>query len=333
VCRYHAPAVSLPDPAAIAAQPKLLRAARTLAVDAVTAEVVATFQRAGIQSILLKGPSIARWLYPRGGRTYNDTDLLIRHSDVPAADEVLRALGFGSILDGWSDAERDQSKVAWTYVRTRALPTAVDLHWSLPQLPDVGPGVLWNALETHLDTLTVAGVHATVLDETALAMHIVLHALQHGHGGHTAEDLRRLVAALPAERWPQVAALALELGIERDLAAGLRLDPGGAAVASALGLADLVIEDTSAWSTAAPRGAVTLTVLSEAPTLRAKLRTVRWVVLPSPAKMRYALGVEARTPWSLLGAYVAWWAQLARDVRKALSYTLIRRTRLKRRST
>lgn len=325
--------MSSSDSAAIAAQPKLLRAARALAVDAVTAQVVAAFQRAGIPSILLKGPSIARWLYPHGGRTYGDTDLLIRHSDIPAADEVLRALGFVDLLDGWSDAEREPLEVARTYVRSGGLPGAVDLHWSLHQLPDVGPDVVWDAFEAHLGTLTVAGVEATVLDATALAMHIVLHALQHGHGAHTGEDLRRVVAALPAEGWAQVAALAVELGVEKDLAAGLRLDPAGAVVAGDLGLADPAVEDTSAWSSSAPRGAVTLTLLGEASTLREKLRKARWVVLPSPAKARAASGVTPAPARTLAGAYAGWWAKLARNGPKALWYALARWARQKRRST
>lgn len=154
--------MSSSDPAAIAAQPKLLRAARALAVDAVTAEVVAAFQRAGIPSILLKGPSIARWLYPHGGRTYGDTDLLIGHSDIPAADDVLRSLGFADLLDGWSEAEREPLEVARTYVRTGGIQGVVDLHWSLHQLPDVGPEIVWDAFQTHLDTLTVAGAQVTV---------------------------------------------------------------------------------------------------------------------------------------------------------------------------
>ena len=52
--------------------------AHTLAVDVVTAEVVDAFRRAGVRAVVLKGPTLAGWLY--GGeavRTYGDSDLLV----------------------------------------------------------------------------------------------------------------------------------------------------------------------------------------------------------------------------------------------------------------
>ncbi len=38
-----------------------------MAVDRVTEEVVAAFNGARVASVLLKGPSIAQWLYPKAG--------------------------------------------------------------------------------------------------------------------------------------------------------------------------------------------------------------------------------------------------------------------------
>src|SRR5687767_8225712 len=42
------------------------RLGTALAVDAVTANVVAALRRAGVASIILRGPAIARWLYAEG---------------------------------------------------------------------------------------------------------------------------------------------------------------------------------------------------------------------------------------------------------------------------
>ena len=47
--------------------PALLDAACTLGCDRVGAEVIGALQGTGVPTILLKGPSIARWLYPSGG--------------------------------------------------------------------------------------------------------------------------------------------------------------------------------------------------------------------------------------------------------------------------
>lgn len=55
----------------------LVAAAWTLSCDRIAAEVTSALRHAAIPTILLKGPSIARWLYPSGGRHYIDTDILV----------------------------------------------------------------------------------------------------------------------------------------------------------------------------------------------------------------------------------------------------------------
>ena len=69
--------------------------ALALAVDAVTAEVVTALRDAGIRPLLLKGPSIAGWLYGDGAaRPYGDSDLLVSPGSYRPAENALRALGF-----------------------------------------------------------------------------------------------------------------------------------------------------------------------------------------------------------------------------------------------
>ena len=311
-----------PEIASLSAQPELLHAIRALAADAVSAEVISAFQAASIPSILLKGRSIAGWLYPTGGRSYGDTDLLVRDADFAAAVAVLRRLGFAEIMDGWAGAERPANEVARAFARAGG---AVDLHRSLPHIP-VASDVVWRTFSAHAGPLAIGGVEATVLDTTALALHVVLHAVQHANAKHTAEDLRRAVAAVPAEQWSEVAALASTLGVERELALGLSLDPAGAAVARALAVA-APAPDAPAWLAFAPRGAGSLDMLAGAPTLGAKLRVVRWAILPSPAKIRYVAGGTALTRRALVAAYASWWAGLARDAVPALRYAAGRRRR------
>jgi hypothetical protein len=308
------------DFANLSTHPGFRHAVRALAVDAVSAEVISALHAAGIPSILLKGPSIARWLYPTGGRSYGDTDLLVRGGDFATAEAILRRLRFVYIMDGWAGAEHMPHEVARCYVRPGG---NVDLHRSLPHVP-VAPGVVWETLSAQTVTLVLGGVETTVLDTTALALHVVLHAAQHALSKHTGEDLRRAVSALPADEWVGVAALAVRLGVEDLLAMGLRMDPGGEAVAQALGLPDPAAEDSPAWMAYAPRGAGGLDMLAAAPTLAAKLRRVRWTLLPSPSKVRYA---SQGTRRALPAAYCSWWAGLARDAVPALRYALNRRRR------
>lgn len=77
----------------VLARPAVAGAVRVLAVDRVTAEVVPALAAVGIRPILLKGPSIARWLYPSGGRSYGDTDLLVPPADFARAGSVLERPG------------------------------------------------------------------------------------------------------------------------------------------------------------------------------------------------------------------------------------------------
>ena len=102
-----------------------------------TAEVVTAFKDAGIPTILLKGPSIARWLYPAGGRTYRDTDLLVPPSQFADAGSVLRSLGFTDLLEDFHPCERSAQAVETPFTRAPgpgARPGGqVDLHRNIPR--------------------------------------------------------------------------------------------------------------------------------------------------------------------------------------------------------
>lgn len=313
----------VPEIASLPTNPNFLHAVRALAVDAVGAEVIAAFRGAGIPSILLKGRSIARWLYPRGGRSYGDTDVLVQEGDVAAAEAVLRGLGFVDIADEWASAEHMPHEIARTFVRGHG--GNIDLHWSIHHVP-VAPDVVWRTFSAHTTTLVLGGVEATALDTTALALHVVLHAAQHAKEKHTGEDLRRAVSALSAQEWAEVAALAARLGVEDLLALGLRLDAAGEAVAQALGLPDPAVEEVAAWTAYAPQGANSLDMLAAAPGLGAKVRVARWAVLPSPGRVRYEF---PGTRGTLLGAYCRWWAMVARTAVPALRHAVNRRRRLR----
>src|SRR4051794_16150604 len=84
-----------PDAGPISGDARLLAAARTLALDAVAGELASQFEQAGIRSILLKGPAMARWLYEdESVRAYVDIDLLVSPADLGAATKLLADDGF-----------------------------------------------------------------------------------------------------------------------------------------------------------------------------------------------------------------------------------------------
>ncbi len=318
-----------------AADPDRLGTMRTLAVDRVTAEVIRALDGAGIPAILLKGPSIARWLYPDGGRTYRDTDLLVHPGRFTDTEAVLRSLGFRGLLDEFHPAERAVEAHGTTYARSRpgapGRTDVVDLHRSLP---GVGAGDrVWDTLAARTNTLVIGDTEARVLDPPCLALHIAVHAVQHAFGDHTDEDLRRALATLPPGGWQHAAEVARRLGIEEVLGFGLRRHPDGAAIADALGLPAECRTGSPHWWRASrpPKGAQTLDQLWSAPNFVARARIVRWAVVPSPARLRYR---DRRRPGGrsrsrrLATAYLQHWRWLARHIGPAARFVLRQRRRI-----
>ena len=201
----------------------------------------------------------------------------------------------------------------------------VDLHRNLPNLLTSDEEV-WATFDAVATTMPVGGADVRVLDRTGLALHVVLHAVQHGFGAHTDEDLRRAIALLPLDEWRAVAGLAGRLGIAGVVGFGLRRHPAGADLADRLGLplpqterADSAycFEDPSA-----PRGAASVARLRSAPTLREKATIVRWAVAPSPAKIRFEAGGDLVGTRSLALGYVRRWRRLARSIRPAVGHVV-----------
>ena len=301
-----------------------LHAACALYVDRVTGEVVAALNDASIPAILLKGPSIARWLYPEGGRMYRDTDLLIPPSRFAHAESVLRSLAFTELFEDFDPAERSTQAVETPFTRApgpgRRPGGKVDLHRNIPHL-SVPDSLLWDAFDARCEPMLVGGVEVRVLDRIGVALHIVVHAMQHGFALHTAEDLRRAIKALPLEGWREVAQLAEGLGIAGVVGLSLRRLPEGADLAHRLGLPHMALADSAyrgivPW---VPRGAVSLSRLRLAPSIRDKVRIVRWTLVPSPAKVRYE---SARR--GLVAGYFFYWRRSATSIGPAARFVAAR---------
>lgn len=204
---------------------------RNLAVDRVTLEVFEALDERHVDAILLKGPTHARWLYdPEHRRTYSDTDLLVVPDSLAAVEEALTALGF-ELPPIYSDIERPGYEHAWV---RRGDGVRVDVHWSLIGV-GVEPEVTWNVLAGERMPFDLRGRKVTALSLQGRALHVALHAAQHGEElGSAMEDLTRAVEH--RDVWPGAAALAERLHAVDSLAAGLRLDPVGAEIADGLGL-------------------------------------------------------------------------------------------------
>jgi hypothetical protein len=190
-----------------------------LATDAAGAAVVAAFDAAQIESILLKGPTIADWLYPGELRPYVDADLLVSPDQVMRAAAVLKDLGFGPF-------DRHVSPHAHPWIRGSD-GAQVDLHVTIwgPHRPAQR---VWEELRRAVEVRRIAAIHVRVLNQPARALHVVLHAAQHRENRpQTREDLRRAIDGAPLEAWLEAEMLADRLWALGEMADGLLLEPAG----------------------------------------------------------------------------------------------------------
>ena len=149
---------------------------RTMATDRVTAEVVEAFRQAGIRSILLKGPAMARWLYDEAAlRPYLDADILVAPEDFREAERILSERGFHR--EGLDTIPGDWPKHARTWYRDDR--GNVDLHRTLfgVRIPDAE---LWALLATRTEAMWVSGTDVDVLDLPGRALVLALHAAKDG---------------------------------------------------------------------------------------------------------------------------------------------------------
>jgi Uncharacterised nucleotidyltransferase len=302
-------------------------AAQSFAVDRVTAEVADALASVSVEAILLKGPTIATWLYAEEGpRLYADTDLLIRHRDWEGAENVLRERGF---LNSSPLALHPRMSTAATTWGRRSDEAEVDLHSTLFGL-EAPPETVWAALREDAREEVVGGTRVLTLSHPARLLHIALHAVQHSGEDEEApmvtlerrpmKDLERAIATVPQETWQQARELAARLQGQAAFAAGLCLLPAGRRLAQDLGVETeasvemtLRLENVPMSEGFAELAAVT--------GIAAKLRLLARELFPNVAFMRWwrplarrgRLGLALAYAWRLVWlathavpGYVAW---------------------------
>jgi hypothetical protein len=168
---------------------RVQRAMHQLQVDATAVAVVQKLRAAGIRPILLKGSSLSRWLYPAEPwrRGYTDVDLLVAPEQFKAAGAVLAQLGYRNVTDDQPQAH------AFTWIPEPPDAVAVDLHRRL-YFMRASDEAVWTALSESSDTIRLGPHQLEVMDLTARAMLLPLHAARHGI--RTRKPLRDLEVAL-----------------------------------------------------------------------------------------------------------------------------------------
>jgi Uncharacterised nucleotidyltransferase len=261
-------------------------ARRALAQDAVLGEVVRALAERDIRPLLIKGAATVHLLgVDPGTRPSVDVDLLVARPALPAAAEVLTALGF-------RDKRRDSrpSELAWhthaqEWTRGDPLPMAVDLHYSVGRVR--ASETLFATLSRDAEPIMVGPTMVDIPGPAACALIVALHAAQHGLGSAKAlDDLSRAVVSVPEETWRQAGSLAAELRVVSSFAFGLRLVEGGAGLADRLGVlgAGTAMDHLRAHDSNG--GTEWIHRLRRARTFRAAATVLRDALVPSPGLVR-----------------------------------------------
>jgi Uncharacterised nucleotidyltransferase len=262
----------------------------TAHLEVATAEVLGTFEKAGIDALLLKGPALATLLYrPGEGRRYSDVDLLVPPGDFGAAGALLADLGYLTCDPALGIDDVGNVMHGQTWIRTAPGPidvsvSTIDLHRWLPG-SRAAPSVTWQALAKRRTWIEVGDRRVAVLDRAGQAMHLALHAAQHGPAFERhVDELELALERWTLDVWRSAMLLATEAGATEAFAAGLRLVPHGRELAAELALpASAELEWTIRHRHIRPRGTFHLQALTEADGLGQRLDVLRRSLLPSRA--------------------------------------------------
>lgn len=264
---------------------EIVAAARALATDRVAAATIERLTEAGVDTVLLKGATLARLLYDDGvGRPYVDIDILVPPHAHPRAQAELAREGFAEVMDDGDVA----SGIAlhahpWVRKRDRAV---IDLHRTLRGL-EADPAAVWSALRRHSEPSRVGGGPVVVPDRAACGLHVALHAADRGvQRGKPLEDLRRALARLSEHDWLQAAGLAHELAGVDAFAVGLGQLPDGARLAERLGVEGGRSVHVLLDATGAPPLAHGLEQLTTLSGVRPRLRVLARAAFPTARQLR-----------------------------------------------
>jgi Uncharacterised nucleotidyltransferase/Transglutaminase-like superfamily len=267
-------------------------AARTLALDLATGEVIRDLDAAGIDCMVLKGPAMARHLYgdAPGGRNYGDIDLLVAPGDFEEAGRRLASLGFEDRLAGirGSEAARLQGR-PWR--RDGVAEIAVDLHRGFHNVAD--RSAWWQLLSRHREVLLIEGCPVPIPDRVGCAVIAALHASVPSSLSKPLEDLRRALRLFDDDVWRQAAELAGAVGAGAAFAAALCRESAGTELAARLGLS---VTDLAAWfmATSDERGAGSLSLVLAPGRRAARARQLWDAAFPSAPLFVGAWPVAAR---------------------------------------
>jgi hypothetical protein len=279
----------------------LIQAAHQLALGAAAVEAMRELADRGVASLLLKGPAVARRLYPDDPtrRTYCDVDLLVSPPTFAAAEGVLADLGYRPTIEGARPGDSWWHAHSW--FRPGPVRIEIDLHRSFTGVRNHQR--FWDVLWSTRDQLVLGGTPVAVPSAPGAALLLALHAASPGGSSKPGTELQMALDAFGDDLWVEAAEVAREIGSEPAFAVGLCLSPPGQALAARLHLssAGTPVEWLRAHS--ASRSASALADLAAHPSLVARARHVWRRLRPSAAFLRHTSPLARRGRLGLTLAY------------------------------
>jgi len=272
-----------------------------LRIDSAVGEAVDALHTAGIESLVLKGPTFSDWYPADSPRTYVDGDIWVPPDSVAAAEGVLRSLGFMATQDerGAPEWWREHAS-SWLRSSDQG---KIDLHRRL-QGTEAAPDAVWTVLWGGREAMTVGRASVWRLSQPARALYATLHATHHGSAD--ARGLPHLEAALNAvddTTWTAALTLAQELDALEAFATGLRLLPAGAELAARIQVPDARSVKTSLLASTPPPVALGFDQLA-AVGWRRRIEILLRKLFPPPGFIRHWWPPAARNPPMLMIGYI-----------------------------
>ena len=186
--------------------------------------VCAALDARDVRALLVKGAALAYSLYPEPWlRPRIDTDILVAHESLGAADRVLRGLGYHA-APAMSTGEFVSHQIAYEHRDAHGLSHVIDLHWKT-----VNPQALADALPFELLWADAGHVHhQAVLARVPSHSCSLLLACVHRLGHHQLQerlvwlyDLHLLANALDESGWDRFVSTARDRGISAVCCHGL----------------------------------------------------------------------------------------------------------------
>ncbi|MCZ3385793.1 MAG: nucleotidyltransferase family protein [Actinomycetia bacterium] len=249
------------------------------------AEVCWSLREAGVRALVIKGPTIAEWLYPGEERVSADADIMVSPGQYQAAVAALVSRGFVDYAEGVHDAERTPHAVTFTRTDPQVGGHTVDLHHYFPGI-EVDPGVAFESLWSGRTEAQTGGVAAWFPDLPSRLLIIVLHAARGALTPKVLEDQRRAWELCGVELFTRSRELAEELDALAAFRVGLECVEETRHLVGELGLEAVPVPAHWAlWNQGASGTAVHLEEALQRPWRERPAFVGRWL-FPSPATMR-----------------------------------------------